>query len=130
MKYCPNSLCSFFLENEQIAQYLDSAVVCPICQSMLTAEWPEFALVFQKEADDGWLLNDEGERLLVLATYLHPKQAQLLQNRFQANNLLTYLAQQVIELEPFAEAIGNLRLLIKEADFEQAITILELYGDE
>ena len=130
MKYCPNPTCSFFLEGSQIAQYLDSAVVCPTCQTELTDELPEFALSFHDENDDDWIINDEGKRLLVLATYLHPKQAKLLQNRLQMGNLLSYLSEQMIDLDTFSGAVGNLRLWVIEEDFEQAITILELYGDE
>ncbi|MFN8445835.1 MAG: IBR domain-containing protein [Caldilineaceae bacterium] len=130
MKYCPNPTCPFFLEESQIAQYLDSAVICPICRTELSDEVPEFAISLHDATDDEWIFNDEGKRLLVLATYLHPKQANLLQNRLQMRNLLSYLSEQVIDLDTFSGAVGKLRLWVMEEDFEQAITLLELYGDE
>lgn len=105
-------------------------MVCPTCQTALIDEVPEFAIAFYDATDDEWILNDEGKRLLVLATYLHPKQANLLQNRLQMRNLLTYLGKQGIDPDTFSGAIGNLRLWVMEEDFEQAITLLELYGDE
>lgn len=129
MKFCPNPECPFFVETALIAEFKDSAERCVDCHTSLVEEFPAFEQLIQAALPDD-MYDDEENLLVTLATYLHQAQARVLRNRLHMLAIPTFLAQEWIEKDSFAGAIGRLQLLVRESDFEQAVEHLEAGGDE